>query len=129
MEKIVNPNKKDWPLKHNDALWVYSTTFKMPLGMSPYRLIYDKPCHLHVKLEHKSFWAIKVFNSNLNDAGNVRKLQLKELKELRNYAYENSRIIKAKIKLFMIKDFFRKHLRLVKKCYLIILAFIRFQES
>ena len=44
---------------------------------------------LPIELEYKSFWAIETFNSNLDDAGNVRKLQLNELEELRNDAYEN----------------------------------------
>ena len=52
MEKAVNSSRKDWSKKIEDALLAYRTAFKTPLGMSPFRIVYGKACHLTVELEH-----------------------------------------------------------------------------
>jgi hypothetical protein len=47
-----------WKDRLLDALWAYRTTYKTPLSMSPYQLVYGKTCHLLVELEDKAHWAI-----------------------------------------------------------------------
>nr|GEX00432.1 reverse transcriptase domain-containing protein [Tanacetum cinerariifolium] len=69
LERTVGENRSLWTDKHNDALWAFMTAFKTPI------VCFD-----------------------LKTAGDHCKLQLNELHELRDQAYENSLIYKERTK-------------------------------
>nr|GEY47831.1 reverse transcriptase domain-containing protein [Tanacetum cinerariifolium] len=98
LERMVRENRASWYKKLDDALWAFRTAYKTPIGCTPYKLVYGKSCHLPIELEHKAYWALKHVNFDLKTGGDHRKLQLNELNELRDQAYENSLIYKEKTK-------------------------------
>ncbi|GJW19160.1 reverse transcriptase domain-containing protein [Tanacetum coccineum] len=73
LERTVGENRASWSDKLDDAFIVFP-------------------------LEHKAYWALKHANFDLKTAGDHRKLQLNELNELRDQAYENSLIYKERTK-------------------------------
>ena len=108
LEKAVNASRKDWSAKLDNALWDYRTTYKSPIGMSPYRMVYGKQYHLPLELEYKAMWAIKKLNFDFQAVKEKRLLLLNELEELRNEAYDNARIYKNKTKKWHDQRILRK---------------------
>nr|GEU52257.1 reverse transcriptase domain-containing protein [Tanacetum cinerariifolium] len=98
LERTVGENRASWSDKLDDALWAFRTSFKTPIGCTPYKLVNGNACHLPIELEHKAYWALKHCNYDLLTAGDHRKVQLNELNELRDQSYENSLIYKEKTK-------------------------------
>ena len=96
--KLVNSNRKDWSLKLLDSLWAYRIAYKTILGMYLYRLVYGKACHLLMEIEYKAWWAVKKMNLDMGRAGLKRLLDIKEMEELGNNIYFNSRYAKVKLK-------------------------------
>nr|GEU82976.1 reverse transcriptase domain-containing protein [Tanacetum cinerariifolium] len=70
LKRTVGENRASWFDKLDDALWAFRTAYKTPIGYTPYKLT----------------------------VGDHRKLQLNELSELRDQAYENSVIYKERTK-------------------------------
>ncbi|ERN08466.1 hypothetical protein AMTR_s03236p00004200, partial [Amborella trichopoda] len=80
LEKTVQRSRKDWSRKLDDALWAYRT-------LSKHRL---------------------TLNMELKAAGEKRLLQLNELDEFRNEAYENAKIYKERTKKWHDQGLIRK---------------------
>ncbi|GJZ93089.1 reverse transcriptase domain-containing protein [Tanacetum coccineum] len=75
LERSIGENRTSWSDKLDDALWAFRTAYETPIGCTPYKLVYRKTCHLPIE-----------------------KVQLNELNELRDEAYDNSLIYKEKTK-------------------------------
>nr|GEX15251.1 reverse transcriptase domain-containing protein [Tanacetum cinerariifolium] len=90
LEREIGENRASWSDKLDDALCAFRTAYKTPIGCTPYKLVYGKACHLSIELERKAYWALKHVNFDLKTAGDHRKVQLNELNELHDQAYENS---------------------------------------
>ena len=112
---MVSSSRKDWSKKLDNALWAYRIAFKTPISMSLFHLIFGKPCHFPLELEHRAMWAIRNLNFNLKEASEKRILQLNELEEIRNDSYENAKIYKEKTKRWHEKYFLRKKFKVGDK--------------
>ncbi|GJX85003.1 hypothetical protein Tco_0335777 [Tanacetum coccineum] len=92
--KIVPLGRTNWMMLSGPSI----QHTKIPIGCTPYKLVYGKACHLPIELEHKAYQSLKHANFDLKTVGDQRKVQLNELNELRDQAYENSLIYKEKTK-------------------------------
>nr|GEW54003.1 hypothetical protein [Tanacetum cinerariifolium] len=73
LKRTIDENRASWLDKLDGALWAFRTTYKTPIGCTPYKLVYGKACHFLIELEHKAYWALKQANFDLAVAGDHRK--------------------------------------------------------
>ncbi|XP_027348039.1 uncharacterized protein LOC113859471 [Abrus precatorius] len=108
LQKLIHPNRKDWSKLLDDTFWAQRIAYRTPLGMSPFRVVFGKACHLPLEIEHRSYWAVKSCNMTLKQAKKERKLSFQELDKLCLQAYENSRMYKEKVRKFHDTKILRK---------------------
>nr|GEW49375.1 reverse transcriptase domain-containing protein [Tanacetum cinerariifolium] len=97
LETTISENCASW-LDKLDAFYRYFVQLSKHHRVYSLQARIRKACHLPIELEHKAYWALKYANFDLLTAGDHRKVQLNQLNELRDQAYENSLIFKEKIK-------------------------------
>jgi hypothetical protein len=95
------------------------------MGMSPYKMVYRKVCHLPLELEHKAFLAVRELNRDFKLAGKKRLLDLSSLDEWRNEAYENARLFKEKVKQWHDKRILKREFHVGEKV-LLYRSYLRF---
>ncbi|GKC26767.1 reverse transcriptase domain-containing protein [Tanacetum coccineum] len=87
LKRTVNENRKKWADKLDNALWAFRTTYKTPIGSTPFRIVYEKACHLPIELEHKAYLALKT-TKRWHDS----KIMDKEFQEREEVLVFNSRL-------------------------------------
>ena len=101
------------------------------MGMSPYKMVYGKACHLPLELKHKAYWTIKELklNYDIKLAGEKSLFYISSLDEWRTQAYENAKLLKAKVKRWHDKRIQKRELKLENMffCTTLVLDFL--QES
>src|SRR4051812_39773322 len=68
------------------------------MGMSLYKMVYGKACHLPLELEHKAFWAVRELNAEPKLAGEKRLMNFTSLDEWISEAYESAKFFKENVK-------------------------------
>lgn len=103
LQKTINRSRKNWTKKLDDALWAYRAAYKNPMGMSPYKMVYAKACHLPLELEHQSYWAIKEGNYDFKLAREKRLFDISSLDDGGHKLMKMPSCLRKKLKECMTK--------------------------
>ncbi|GJV10152.1 reverse transcriptase domain-containing protein [Tanacetum coccineum] len=102
LERTMNVNRKEWADKLDDALLAFRTAYKSPIVSTPFKIMYEKACHLPVEMEHKAYWALKNVNLDLDTAGKHRTKRWHDAKIMDEEFHEREEVIvfNSRLKLF-----------------------------
>lgn len=68
LKNIMSASRKDWSKTLDNSFQPDRSTFKTPIKMCPFRLVYGKACHLPIELEHRAYWDMKTQNFDIKVA-------------------------------------------------------------
>ncbi|XP_071726795.1 uncharacterized protein [Rutidosis leptorrhynchoides] len=101
LEHTIGHHGNKWAEKLDDTLWAFRTAYKNLLCTTPYWMTYGKACHLPIELEYKALWTLKTCKLDPLETSRHRKMQMNELAELRDQAYETNYIYNEQTKILL----------------------------
>nr|GFD11200.1 reverse transcriptase domain-containing protein [Tanacetum cinerariifolium] len=100
LERTVGENQASWSDKLDDATWAFRTAIKTPIGCTPYKLVYEKACHLPIKLEHKAYWALKHCNFDFKTVEKTKKIHDSKIKNIVFNVGDRVLLFNSRLKIF-----------------------------
>lgn len=86
-------HKKYWSNRLLETIWAYKTTWKTPISLTPFEMVYGKTTMMSIEFEHKTLRTTLQLNMTLSEAQRDRILQLNSLDELRKMVVQHIELI------------------------------------